>query len=197
MFKRILIANRGEIVLRIIRCCREMGIETVAVYSTADKDCLANMMATHSVCIGPAKATDKKVTLAGEVKNLNLDEIIDKKESRKMDRYTQFAMVAAKEAINDSKLILGEHAGSVMVSSTKAMTGHLLGASGAVEGIITALSVKEDYVPATINYKVPDEECDLDIVPNEGRNVTVNYGMSNSLGFGGHNASVIFKKVEI
>lgn len=94
------------------------------------------------------------------------------------------------------KLALGDHAESVMVSSTKAMTGHLLGASGAVEGIITALSVKEDYVPATINYKVPDEECDLDIVPNVGRNVTVNYGMSNSLGFGGHNASIIFKKLE-
>lgn len=94
------------------------------------------------------------------------------------------------------KLALGEYANNVMVSSTKAMTGHLLGASGAVEGIITALSVKEDFVPATINYKVFDEECDLDIVPNEGRNVTVNYGMSNSLGFGGHNASIIFKKIE-
>ena len=83
----------------------------------------------------------------------------------------------------------------VMVSSTKSMTGHMLGASGAVEALITTLSVAEDIVPPTINYKVPDEECDLDIVPNEARNVKVNAAISNSLGFGGHNATVVFKKL--
>ncbi|MGN0318079.1 MAG: beta-ketoacyl-ACP synthase II [Lachnospira sp.] len=88
----------------------------------------------------------------------------------------------------------GEHARKLMVSSTKSMTGHLLGASGAVEAIITVLSVKNDLVPATVNYQVPDEECDLDIVPNNARHATVNYAMSNSLGFGGHNASIIMKK---
>ena len=93
------------------------------------------------------------------------------------------------------KLAFGEHAEHVMMSSTKSMTGHLLGASGAVEGIITTLSVQNDFVPATIGYQVPDENCDLDIVANEGRNVSVNYAMSNSIGFGGHNATVIFKKV--
>ena len=93
------------------------------------------------------------------------------------------------------KLAFGEHANHVMMSSTKSMTGHLLGASGAVEGIITALSVQNDFMPATIGYQVPDENCDLDIVANEGRNMSVNYAMSNSLGFGGHNATVIFKKV--
>lgn len=92
------------------------------------------------------------------------------------------------------KLALGEHAKNVMMSSTKSMTGHLLGASGAVEGIITALSVQNDFVPATINYQVPDEACDLNIVPNLGQNTEVNYAMSNSLGFGGHNATVVFKK---
>ncbi len=92
------------------------------------------------------------------------------------------------------KLAFGEAAKKVMVSSTKAMTGHLLGASGALEGVITALSVKNDYIPATINYRQPDEECNLDIVPGQGRNHTVNYAMSNSLGFGGHNATIIFKK---
>ncbi len=93
------------------------------------------------------------------------------------------------------KLAFGENAKKLMVSSTKSMTGHLLGASGAVEGIITVLSVQNDMVPATINYRVPDVECDLDIVPNEMRQAKVNYAMSNSLGFGGHNASVLFKKV--
>ena len=92
------------------------------------------------------------------------------------------------------KLAFGEHAKNVLMSSTKSMTGHLLGASGAVEGIITALSVQQDFVPATIGYQMPDENCDLNIVPNLGQYKTVNYAMSNSLGFGGHNATVIFKK---
>lgn len=92
------------------------------------------------------------------------------------------------------KLAFGEHAKNVMMSSTKSMTGHLLGASGAVEGIITALSVQNDFVPATINYQVADENCDLNIVPNLGQNAEVTYAMSNSLGFGGHNATVVFKK---
>ena len=94
------------------------------------------------------------------------------------------------------KLAFGQHAYELMVSSTKSMTGHLLGASGAVEGIITALSVCHDIVPATINYQVPDEECDLDIVANVMRETRVNYAMSNSLGFGGHNASIVFKKCD-
>lgn len=92
------------------------------------------------------------------------------------------------------KSVFGDHASKLMVSSTKSMTGHLLGASGAVEGVITALSVFNDFVPATINYQVADENCDLDYVPNQGRNTTVNYAMSNSFGFGGHNAVVLFKK---
>lgn len=84
----------------------------------------------------------------------------------------------------------------VLVSSTKSMTGHMLGASGAVEAIIAALSVADDVVPPTVNYKIHDEECDLDIVPNEARKVTVNAAISNSLGFGGHNATVLFKKLD-
>jgi len=92
------------------------------------------------------------------------------------------------------KTAFGDAAGKVMMSSTKSMTGHLLGASGAVEAIITVKSVEEDFVPATIGYQVPDEDCDLDIVANEGRNCKVEYAMSNSLGFGGHNASLIVKK---
>lgn len=92
------------------------------------------------------------------------------------------------------KQVFGEYAKKLMVSSTKSMTGHLLGASGAVEAIITALSIQNDFVPATINYQVPDENCDLDIVPNEGRHAKVEFAMSESFGFGGHNAVVLFKK---
>ncbi len=104
--------------------------------------------------------------------------------------------------LNDScetaavKTALGEASKKVMVSSTKGNTGHLLGAAGGIEAVVCAKAVEEGFVPATINYKVPDEECDLDIVPNEGRKVEVKYAMSNSLGFGGHNASILLKKYE-
>ena len=103
--------------------------------------------------------------------------------------------------LNDSfetqaiKTALGEEASKkVMVSSTKGHTGHLLGAAGGVEAIVCSKAIEESFVPATINYKVPDEECDLDIVPNEGRNKEIKYAMSNSLGFGGHNSSILLKK---
>lgn len=92
------------------------------------------------------------------------------------------------------KKAFGDHAYKLMVSSTKSMTGHLLGAAGAVEGIITALALKDGFVPATINYLEKDEACDLDIVPNIGREVDIKYALSNALGFGGHNASIVFKK---
>ena len=103
--------------------------------------------------------------------------------------------------LNDSgetsaiKTALGEYAKKVMVSSTKGNTGHLLGAAGGVESIVCAKAIEDSFVPPTINYKVPDEECDLDIVPNKGRNVEIKYAMSNSLGFGGHNATIILKKI--
>ena len=104
--------------------------------------------------------------------------------------------------LNDSgetaaiKAVFGGHAAKLAVSSTKSMTGHMLGAAGAVEAIFTALALKEGYLPATINYQVPDPACDLDYVPNQGRQAQVEYALSNSLGFGGHNACVLFKKWE-
>ena len=90
--------------------------------------------------------------------------------------------------------VFGEHAPKLMVSSTKSMTGHLLGAAGAVEAIFTALSLRDGFVPATIGYQVPDPACDLDIVPNDGRQADIQVALSNSLGFGGHNAAILLKK---
>ena len=84
----------------------------------------------------------------------------------------------------------------VMESSKKSNMGHMLGAAGGVEAIVCVKAINEKKVPPTINYKVKDEECDLDIVPNEIRNANLNVVMSNSLGFGGHNASIILKKYE-
>ena len=91
------------------------------------------------------------------------------------------------------KKVFGEDT-KVMRSSTKGNTGHLLGAAGAVEAIITVKSLQDGFVPGTINYSQPDPECDLDIVPNQGRKQDIQYAMSNSLGFGGHNACIVLKK---
>jgi len=99
-------------------------------------------------------------------------------------------------ALNDKtetkaiKTALGGHAGKVMVSSTKSMTGHLLGAAGGVEFVACCMAIKEGVVPPTINYENPDPECDLDYVPNTARQVKVEVAVSNSLGFGGHNATL-------
>ena len=92
------------------------------------------------------------------------------------------------------KKALGDSSKNVMVSSTKGNTGHLLGAAGAIEAIFSIKAIEEGIVPPTLNYKVKDEECDLDIVPNEPVKKDINIVMSNSLGFGGHNASIILKK---
>jgi 3-oxoacyl-[acyl-carrier-protein] synthase II len=94
------------------------------------------------------------------------------------------------------KVVFGERARRVAVSSTKSMTGHLLGGAGGLETAIAALVVQRDLVPPTINYTVPDPECDLDYVPNEARRMTVRYALNNSFGFGGTNAALVLKKLE-
>ena len=94
------------------------------------------------------------------------------------------------------KAVFGEHAYKLAVSSTKSMTGHMLGAAGAVEAIFTALALRDRFLPATIHYQVPDPACDLDCVPNQGREADIRYALSNSLGFGGHNGTLLFKKWE-
>lgn len=94
------------------------------------------------------------------------------------------------------KTAFGESAKKIVMSSTKGNTGHLLGAAGGVEAIACIKAIETGIIPPTINYKIADEECDLDIVPNIPRSQKVSYAMSNSLGFGGHNSSIIFKEYE-
>ena len=94
------------------------------------------------------------------------------------------------------KYAFGDATSHLAISSTKSFTGHLLGASGAIESVICIKALEDSYIPATINYQNIDEECDLDIVANIGRKQDIHYAMNNSLGFGGHNASLIFKKWE-
>jgi 3-oxoacyl-[acyl-carrier-protein] synthase II len=96
---------------------------------------------------------------------------------------------------NAIKTVFGEHAYKMAISSTKSMTGHLLGAAGGVEAVISVLSIYNDIVPPTINLDNPDAECDLDYVPYKSRKMTVDYALSNSFGFGGTNACLLFKKL--
>ncbi|MGN0558261.1 MAG: beta-ketoacyl-ACP synthase II [Acutalibacteraceae bacterium] len=92
------------------------------------------------------------------------------------------------------KLVLGEKAKDISVSSTKSMTGHMLGAAGGVEGVIATLALYNGVIPPTINYSEPDEECDLDYTPNKAKERDINVSVSTSLGFGGHNACIVFRK---
>ena len=101
----------------------------------------------------------------------------------------KFETLAVKE-------VFGEHAYKLAISSTKSMTGHLLGAAGGVEAIFSVLAIRDSMLPPTINYETPDPECDLDYVPNQARPKEIKAAMSNSLGFGGHNATIVFKKYE-
>ena len=93
------------------------------------------------------------------------------------------------------KTVFGDHAKKVMVSSTKSMTGHLLGAAGGIEAVYALMTMQNGVVPPTINYTDPDPECDLDYVPNTARDAEVTYAMSNNFGFGGTNATLLFKKI--
>jgi 3-oxoacyl-[acyl-carrier-protein] synthase II len=92
--------------------------------------------------------------------------------------------------------LFGEHAPKMAISSTKSMTGHLLGAAGGLEAGITALAIKHQLAPPTINYETPDPECDLDYVPNQARAMKIDYALSNSFGFGGTNGALLFKRFE-
>jgi 3-oxoacyl-[acyl-carrier-protein] synthase II len=94
------------------------------------------------------------------------------------------------------KSVFGDHAGSLAVSSTKSMIGHLLGAAGGVEFILTALAVHSSVIPPTINYETPDPECDLDYVPNQARETSITCALTNSFGFGGHNAVIALRRFE-
>jgi 3-oxoacyl-[acyl-carrier-protein] synthase II len=94
------------------------------------------------------------------------------------------------------KGVFGDHAGKLKISSTKSMTGHLLGAAGSVEAADLAMSIKTGIIPPTINLETPDPDCDLDYVPNKAEKLDIRYGLSNSFGFGGTNATILLKKYE-
>ncbi|CAB1255007.1 beta-ketoacyl-ACP synthase II [Clostridium sp. MT-14] len=119
---------------------------------------------------------------------------IDKREVSYINAHGTGTVSNDKSETRAIKKVFEDYAKEIPVSSTKSMTGHLLGAAGAIEAIICAKSIEDNYVPPTIGYREKDEECDLDYVPNKGRNLEVKYAMSNSFGFGGHNAVILLKK---
>ncbi|MFA9397076.1 MAG: beta-ketoacyl-ACP synthase II [Clostridiaceae bacterium] len=133
---------------------------------------------------GAARAMEDAIK-DGEIEKKDIDYINAHGTSTPLN--DKFESLAIKKAFNDL-------AYNIPISSTKSMTGHLLGAAGAIEAIICAKALQEGFIPATINSKEKDEECDLDIVMNEGREKNIEYALSNSLGFGGHNAVLLFKK---
>ncbi|MDZ4723762.1 MAG: beta-ketoacyl-ACP synthase II [candidate division Zixibacteria bacterium] len=144
-----------------------------------------HMTAPHPEGIGARKAMENAIKNAGLQGN-NIDYINTHGTS------TGLGDIAETKAI---KAVLGDHARTIPVNSTKSMTGHLLGAAGAVEAIVVLKSIETNMVHPTINLENPDPECDLDYVPNKKREWPVNIGMSNSFGFGGHNVSLILGRV--
>lgn len=92
--------------------------------------------------------------------------------------------------------VLGKRADDIVMSSTKSMTGHLLGAAGGIEAVATIMAIKDNFAPPTINYKIPDSECDIDCAPNKGKDMDINYALSNTFAFGGHNATLAFAKAD-
>ena len=145
-----------------------------------------------------------KAVTVPELKGLSFDEAIEKLDDAGLNpedvdyinahgTSTHMNDLCETEAI---KTVWGDAAKDVAVSSIKSMTGHLLGAAGSVELIAAALSVEKDMLPPTINYDTPDEGLDLDYVPNQSRAKTVRAAISNSFGFGGHNACLVVKKYQ-
>lgn len=143
-----------------------------------------HITAPHPEGIGAAKAMENAINEYG----------IEKSQIDYINAHGTSTLINDRTETKAIKLCFKEHARNLAISSTKSMTGHLLGAAGAVESIVCIKALQEGFIPATIGLNNNDEECDLDYVPNQGRKLSINYAISNSLGFGGHNVSLLFKK---
>jgi 3-oxoacyl-[acyl-carrier-protein] synthase II len=175
----------GILILESLEHAQERGAtiygEVVGYGSTCDA---YHITAPDSEGKGAARAMEVAIKEAG----------INKEEVSYINAHGTSTPINDKVETAAIKRAFGEIAKDIPVSSTKSMTGHLLGAAGAIEAIICVKALGEGFIPPTVGYKVQDEECDLDYVPNEGRSVDIKYAMSNSLGFGGHNAVILLKK---
>jgi beta-ketoacyl-acyl-carrier-protein synthase II len=175
----------GILVLESLEHAQERGAaiygEVVGYGSTCDA---YHITSPDSEGKGAARAMELAIKEAG----------INKEEVSYINAHGTSTPINDKVETAAIKRVFGEIAKNIPVSSTKSMTGHLLGAAGAIEAIVCVKALGEGFIPPTVGYKVQDEECDLDYVPNQGRSEDIKYAMSNSLGFGGHNAVILLKK---
>lgn len=177
----------AALVLESVASAKERGAEIYAeVIGYGSSNDAHDMEAPHASARGPASAMSmalRKTGLPAE----DIDYVNPHGTGTPLNDKVETAAI---------KAVFGEHAYNLAVSSTKSMVGHLMGGSGALEALATVKTIKEATIPPTINYETPDPECDLDYVPNVARQMPVRAALSNSIGLGGHNASVIFRRFD-
>ena len=175
----------GIVILESLEFAKARGAKILAELAGYGRTSDAyHITAPHAEGLGAIKSMDMAIKDAG-LKNTDINYINAHGTSTKLN--DQIETLAIKK-------LFGEHAKKIPVSSTKSMTGHLLGAAGGIELVACVMSIRDNIVHPTINYETPDPECDLDYVPNVARKVEVDVALSNSLGFGGHNATLVVKR---
>jgi 3-oxoacyl-[acyl-carrier-protein] synthase II len=183
----ILSEGAGIVVLEELEHAKKRGVKIYAELLGYGATCDANhLTAPHPQGVGAVRAMRRALVDGG----LTIEDI---------DYINAHGTSTPANDPVESKAIrevFGERAAKLKVSSTKSMVGHLLGAAGGVEAIVTALALKEQFYPPTRNYENPDPQCDLDFVPNKGYSAPMRAAMSNSFGFGGHNGVLVFKRYE-
>ncbi len=183
----VLAEGAGILVLEEYEHAKKRGAKIYCEYGGNGMTCDANhVTAPHPEGLGAIRAMQAALTAAG-VKPEDIDYINAHGTSTPLNDPIETKAI---------KKVFGEHAHKVRISSTKSMHGHCVGGGGGIEAIVCILAMRDGYFPATINLDEPDPECDLDYVPNVGASGNIDITMSNSLGFGGHNGVVIFKKLE-
>jgi 3-oxoacyl-[acyl-carrier-protein] synthase II len=177
----------GIVILESLEFAKARGAKILAELAGYGRTSDAyHITAPHPEGLGAFKAMDMAIKDAG-LKTTDISYINAHGTSTKLN--DQIETLAIKK-------LFGEHAKKIPISSTKSMTGHLLGAAGGIELAACVMSIRDNIVHPTINYETPDPDCDLDYVPNVSRKVAVNVALSNSLGFGGHNATLVVKRYE-
>lgn len=177
----------GVVILEELEHARERGAKIYGEVTGYGATCDAYHMTQPSL---DGEGALRAMKLAIEQGNINLEDVSYINAHGTSTYYNDKCETLA------IKKLFNELAYNIPISSTKSMTGHLLGAAGAIETIVCVKALEEGFIPPTIGYEEKDEECDLDYVPNIGRNSELKYALSNSLGFGGHNATLLFKKWE-
>lgn len=181
----VLAEGAGIILLEELEHAKKRGANIYCEYAGSGMTCDANhITAPHPEGLGAVRAINMALQSSGLIPS-DIDYINAHGTSTALNDPVETKAI---------KKVFGEHAYKLKISSTKSMHGHCIGGAGGIEAIVAILSMRDQFIPPTINLEEPDPECDLDYVPNKGENAKVEVAMSNSLGFGGHNGVVLFKK---